>query len=77
MPDRQIKLQPESVMADVCLGVTVAIHPSRNGAHYRIYVKGRLSWRPLSCKAFHDSTSVQRGPVVPSRGRRMVPRSWR
>jgi len=24
MPDREIKLQPESVMADVCLGVTVA-----------------------------------------------------
>jgi hypothetical protein len=24
MPGRQIKLQPESVMADVCLGVTVA-----------------------------------------------------
>ncbi len=27
------------------------IHLSRNGAHYRVYVKGRpLSWRPLSCE---------------------------
>jgi hypothetical protein len=24
MPDRQIKLQPESIMTDLCLGVTVA-----------------------------------------------------
>jgi hypothetical protein len=24
VPDRQIKPQPESVMADVCLGITIA-----------------------------------------------------
>jgi predicted membrane chloride channel (bestrophin family) len=49
MRGKLIKFQSESVMAYVCLGVTVASLYTlvRNGAHYRIYVKGRLIWRDL------------------------------
>jgi hypothetical protein len=49
MPGKRIKW--ESVMAGLYLGVAVAgvnaLVADRAG--YRLYVKGRLGWRPLSC----------------------------
>ena len=45
------------------------IHPSRNGAHYRIYVKGRLSWRPLSVETLLSNVARFHDRVVEGLGR--------
>jgi hypothetical protein len=48
-------------MGEVCLGVAVAGVETfdRDGDSYLGYIKGRLSWRPLSC-------SVNLSPLGPT-----------
>ena len=37
------------------------IHPGRNGAHHRLYVRGRLGWPPFSHTRFMHKHGVFRG----------------
>jgi hypothetical protein len=72
---KQIRLQSESIPADLCLGVGHCWrkHPDRNRywANHP-YVKGRLSWQPSPGDITAYRGCIRKGSVTPAGSRRQV-----